>query len=217
MAKKDFLVIGLGQFGMSVAKTLARQGYGVIAIDKNKEHVQEIAEDVEYAVVGDGTDPQLLSTLGLERLDAAVIAVTNDMEASIMATITVKEMGVRKVVVKAISDMHEKIVLKLGADSVVFPERFMGERTAKNLTAGSFVDLVELSPEITIAELAVKKEWIGKSLIDLSFRKEYQINVVAVKEDDRINVSPEPDKPLSEGQILVVIGSYKSLGRLNIK
>ncbi len=217
MAKKDFLVIGLGQFGMSVAKTLARQGYGVIAIDKNKEHVQEIAEDVEYAVVGDGTDPQLLSTLGLERLDAAVIAVTNDMETSIMATITVKEMGVRKVVVKAISDMHEKIVLKLGADSVVFPERFMGERTAKNLTAGSFVDLVELSPEITIAELAVKKEWIGKSLIDLSFRKEYQINVVAVKEDDRINVSPEPDKPLSEGQILVVIGSYKSLGRLNIK
>lgn len=217
MAKKDFLVIGLGQFGMSVAKTLARQGYGVIAIDKNKEHVQEIAEDVEYAVVGDGTDPQLLSTLGLERLDAAVIAVTNDMEASIMATITVKEMGVRKVVVKAISDMHEKIVLKLGADFVVFPERFMGERTAKNLTAGSFVDLVELSPEITIAELAVKKEWIGKSLIDLSFRKEYQINVVAVKEDDKINVSPEPDKPLREGQILVVIGSYKSLGRLNIK
>ena len=217
MAKKDFLVIGLGQFGMSVAKTLARQGYGVIAIDKNKEHVQEIAEDVEYAVVGDGTDPQLLSTLGLERLDAAVIAVTNDMEASIMATITVKEMGVRKVVVKAISDMHEKIVLKLGADSVVFPERFMGERTAKNLTAGSFVDLVELSPEITIAELAVKPEWIGKSLIDLSFRKEYQINVVAVKEDDAINVSPEPDKPLRAGQILVVIGSYKSLGKLNIK
>ena len=173
MAKKDFLVIGLGQFGMSVAKTLARQGYGVIAIDKNKEHVQEIAEDVEYAVVGDGTDPQLLETLGLERLDAAVIAVTNDMETSIMATITVKEMGVRKVVVKAISDMHEKIVLKLGADSVVFPERFMGERTAKNLTAGSFVDLVELSPE--------------------------------------------PNKPLREGQILVVIGSYKSLGRLNIK
>ena len=199
MAKKDFLVIGLGQFGMSVAKTLARQGYGVIAIDKNKEHVQEIAEDVEYAVVGDGTDPQLLETLGLERLDAAVIAVTNDMETSIMATITVKEMGVRKVVVKAISDMHEKIVLKLGADSVVFPERFMGERTAKNLTAGSFVDLVELSPEITIAELAVKKEWIGKSLIDLSFRKDYQINVVAVKEDDKINVSPEPNKPLREG------------------
>ena len=217
MAKKDCLVIGLGQFGMSVAKTLARQGYGVIAIDKNKEHVQEIAEDVEYAVVGDGTDPQLLETLGLERLDAAVIAVTNDMETSIMATITVKEMGVRKVVVKAISDMHEKIVLKLGADSVVFPERFMGERTAKNLTAGSFVDLVELSPEITIAELAVKKEWIGKSLIDLSFRKDYQINVVAVKEDDKINVSPEPNKPLREGQILVVIGSYKSLGRLNIK
>ena len=217
MAKKDFLVIGLGQFGMSVAKTLARQGYGVIAIDKNKEHVQEIAEDVEYAVVGDGTDPQLLETLGLERLYAAVIAVTNDMETSIMATITVKEMGVRKVVVKAISDMHEKIVLKLGADSVVFPERFMGERTAKNLTAGSFVDLVELSPEITIAELAVKKEWIGKSLIDLSFRKDYQINVVAVKEDDKINVSPEPNKPLREGQILVVIGSYKSLGRLNIK
>lgn len=217
MAKKDFLVIGLGQFGMSVAKTLARQGYGVIAIDKNKEHVQEIAEEVEYAVVGDGTDPQLLETLGLERLDAAVIAVTNDMETSIMATITVKEMGVRKVVVKAINDMHEKIVLKLGADSVVFPERFMGERTAKNLTAGSFVDLVELSPEITIAELAVKKEWIGKSLIDLSFRKDYQINVVAVKEDDKINVSPEPDKPLREGQILVVIGSYKSLGRLNIK
>lgn len=217
MAKKDFLVIGLGQFGMSVAKTLARQGYGVIAIDKNKEHVQEIADDIEYAVVGDGTDPQLLSTLGLERLDAAVIAVTNDMEASIMATITVKEMGVRKVVVKAISDMHEKIVLKLGADSVVFPERFMGERTAKNLTAGSFVDLVELSPEITIAEVAVKKEWIGKTLIDLAFRKEYQINVVAVKEDDQINVSPEPDKPLKEGQILVVIGSYKSLGRLNIK
>ena len=217
MAKKDFLVIGLGQFGMSVAKTLARQGYGVIAIDKNKEHVQEIAEDVEYAVVGDGTDPQLLETLGLERLDAAVIAVTNDMETSIMATITVKEMGVRKVVVKAISDMHEKIVLKLGADSVVFPERFMGEHTAKNLTAGSFVDLVELSPEITIAELAVKKEWIGKSLIDLSFRKDYQINVVAVKEDDKINVSPEPNKPLREGQILVVIGSYKSLGRLNIK
>lgn len=217
MAKKDFLVIGLGQFGMSVAKTLARQGYGVIAIDKNKEHVQEIAEEVEYAVVGDGTDSQLLETLGLERLDAAVIAVTNDMETSIMATIIVKEMGVRKVVVKAISDMHEKIVLKLGADSVVFPERFMGERTAKNLTAGSFVDLVELSPEITIAELAVKKEWIGKSLIDLSFRKDYQINVVAVKEDDKINVSPEPDKPLREGQILVVIGSYKSLGRLNIK
>lgn len=216
MSKKGFLVIGLGQFGMNVARTLAKLGCDVIAIDKNEEKVQEIADEVTYAVTGDGASAGLLENLGISNLDVAIIAVTNNMESSIMATIQAKEMGVPMVMVKASNEIHKKIALKVGADRVIFPEKEMGERIAKNLAAYNFVDLVELSSEISIIETPVRDEWVGRSLIDIGFREKYSINIIAVKENGMIDVSPEPSKPLNSNQVLVLIGSYKSLKKIGM-
>lgn len=217
MAKKDFLVVGLGQFGMSVAKTLAKQGCGVITMDKDPVKTQEIADEVEYAVTSDATDAEVMENLGVSGLDGAIIAITNNMEASIMATIIAKELGVPQVIVKASSDIHRKIALKVGADHVIFPEKEMGERTARNLTAGNFVDLVELSPNISIVEMPVKEDWIGKSIVDIGFREKYAVNIIAVQTGDDIDVAPNPRTPLKEGQVLMVIASYKALARIGAR
>jgi len=217
MSKKQFLVIGLGQYGLSVARTLSNMGCEVIAVDMDEEKVQDIADEVTYAVTADATDEAVMENLGVSNMDAAVIAITNNMESSIMATIILKDLGVPKVIVKASSDIHKKIVLKVGADSVVFPEKEMGVRTAKNLTATNFVDLVELSSDFSIIEVPVQPEWSGRSIRDIGFRERYNINIIAIKDGQKISVSPDPYEPLSRNDYLVLIGDNKSLRKLEIR
>ena len=216
MVKKEFLVLGLGKFGMSIAKTLSKLGCQVIAVDRNEEKIQDIADSVTYAVAADVTDADVLKNLGISNLDAAVIAISNDMEASIMATIIVKELGVPMVLAKASNDVHKKILLKIGADTVVFPEIEMGTRVARNLVSGDFVDLIELSSNFSIIETYVRKSWIGMSLRSIGFREKYKINVIAIKEGNNINVSPNPNEPLREQQMLILLGENKSLKELDI-
>ena len=214
--KRDFVVFGLGKFGRSVAESLSINGCDVLAIDKNEEIIQDMASTVTHAVQADVTDQDALNALGVRNFDAAIIAISNDMQSSIMATILVKDMGVPYVLAKAQNEIHKKVLEKVGADKVVFPEREIGIRIANNLISDNFVDYIELSEDYSIVEVSILGEWIGKSLEDLHMRTKYGMNVMAIKHGANINITPGPNVTLQEGDVLVVIGSNKDLKKINI-
>ncbi len=214
-SRKDFVVFGLGKFGRSVAQTLAENGCDVLAIDKSEEIIQDVADFVTHAVQADVTDIDALSALGIRNFEVAVVAISNDMQSSIMSTILAKEMGVEYVVAKAQNDIHKKVLEKVGADRVIFPEREIGVRIANNLTSDSFVDFIELSEDFSIVELEVKTHWKGKTLRELDMRNAYGLNVIGMRQGDNMTITPGPDKLLEIGEILIVIGSNKNLKKLS--
>ncbi|NBG88576.1 potassium channel family protein [Isachenkonia alkalipeptolytica] len=211
---KQFVVIGCGRFGGSVAKSLSKLGHDVLAIDKDEKIVQNISEHVTHAVQSSGTDEQALHSLGIKNFDVAIISIGTDIQTSILSTLIAKEAGINYIVAKAQGNLHAKVLYKIGADRVVFPEREMGERVAHNLVAHNIIDYIELSKEYSIMELEVPKNWVGKSLIDLDLRVKHGINVMAIKHDEEINISPEADDELDHDDILVVIGHVKDLGKI---
>ena len=215
MKEKSYAVIGLGQFGMSVAETLAESDCDVLAIDAREENIQEIADKVTYAVRADVREPEVLRTLGVQNVDVAVIAVAENMEASIMATMQAKELGVPYVLAKAMNALHGKILEKIGADRVIYPEQSMGMRVARNLMSGGFLDVFELSTEFSMAEFPVPTEWIGKSLQELQLRESHDINIIAIKVGDDVEINLDPVKPLEADWHLMAIGKNKVLERLN--
>ncbi|MCT4599138.1 MAG: TrkA family potassium uptake protein [Vallitalea sp.] len=215
--KRDFVVFGLGKFGRSVAESLSLNGCDVLAIDKNEEIIQDIASTVTHAVQADVTDQDALTALGVRNFDAAIVAISNDMQSSIMATILVKELGVPYVLAKAQNEIHKKVLEKVGADKVVFPEREIGVRIANNLISENFVDYIELSEDYSIVEISILDEWVGNNLRDLNMRAKYGINVMAIRKGVNITITPGPDVILEEGDILVVIGSNKDLKKINIE
>lgn len=215
MKEKSYAVIGLGQFGMSVAETLAESDCDVLAIDAREENIQEIADKVTYAVRADVREPEVLRTLGVQNVDVAVIAVAENMEASIMATMQAKELGVPYVLSKAMNALHGKILEKIGADRVIYPEQSMGLRVARNLMSGGFLDVFELSTEFSMAEFPVPTEWVGKSLQELQLRESHDINIIAIKVGDDVEINLDPVKPLEADWHLMAIGKNKVLERLN--
>ena len=215
MKEKSYAVIGLGQFGMSVAETLAESDCDVLAIDAREENIQEIADKVTYAVRADVREPEVLRTLGVQNVDVAVIAVAENMEASIMATMQAKELGVPYVLAKAMNALHGKILEKIGADRVIYPEQSMGLRVARNLMSGGFLDVFELSTEFSMAEFPVPTEWVGKSLQELQLRESHDINIIAIKGGDDVEINLDPVKPLEADWHLMAIGKNKVLERLN--
>ncbi|MCI7628573.1 MAG: TrkA family potassium uptake protein [Blautia glucerasea] len=215
MKEKSYAVIGLGQFGMSVAETLAESDCDVLAIDAREESIQEIADKVTYAVRADVREPEVLRTLGVQNVDVAVIAVAENMEASIMATMQAKELGVPYVMAKAMNALHGKILEKIGADRVIYPEQSMGLRVARNLMSGGFLDVFELSTEFSMAEFPVPAEWVGKSLQELQLRESHDINIIAIKVGDDVEINLDPVKPLEADWHLMAIGKNKVLERLN--
>ena len=215
MKEKSYAVIGLGQFGMSVAETLAESDCDVLAIDAREENIQEIADKVTYAVRADVREPEVLRTLGVQNVDVAVIAVAENMEASIMATMQAKELGVPYVLAKAMNALHGKILEKIGADRVIYPEQSMGLRVARNLMSGGFLDVFELSTEFSMAEFPVPTEWIGRSLQELQLRESHDINIIAIKVGDDVEINLDPVKPLEADWHLMAIGKNKVLERLN--
>ena len=215
MKEKSYAVIGLGQFGMSVAETLAESDCDVLAIDAREENIQEIADKVTYAVRADVREPEVLRTLGVQNVDVAVIAVAENMEASIMATMQAKELGVPYVLAKAMNALHGKILEKIGADRVIYPEQSMGLRVARNLMSGGFLDVFELSTEFSMAEFPVPMEWVGKSLQELQLRESHDINIIAIKVGDDVEINLDPVKPLEADWHLMAIGKNKVLERLN--
>lgn len=178
---KQYIVIGCGRFGSSVASTMHLLGHQVMAIDKNEDSVQSISDKVTHSLIVDVTDEQALRSLGLGNFDVAVVAIGSDIRASIMATLIAKEMGVELIICKAKDELQAKVLYKIGADRVVFPERDMGVRVAHNLVSDNILDHIELDPEYSIVEIVTPNSWVGKTLIELELRARYEITVLAIK------------------------------------
>lgn len=216
MANNDFVVFGLGKFGRSVAYTLVENGKEVLAIDLNEEVIQEVSDNVTHAVQADVTDGDALKALGVGNFDVAVIAISNNLQASIMSTILAKELGVPYILAKAQNDIHKRVLEKVGADKVIFPEREIGVRIANNLISENFVDYIELSDDYSIVEIAVLDEWVGNTLKEINMRVTYGINVMAIRKGDSISITPGPDLVLQSSDVLVVIGSNDNLRKINV-
>ena len=211
MKERSYAVIGLGQFGMTVALTLAEANGDVLAIDENDDNVQDIAEKVTYAVKADVREPGILQSLGVQNVDVAVIAVAENMEASITATMQVKELGVPFVMAKAMTSLHGRILEKIGADKVIYPEQSMGLRVARNLMSGGYLDVFELSAEFSMAEFSMPVSWIGKNLADLNVRERFHINIIGIKQGENVTVDLDPSEPLPDNCSIIAIGKNKDL------
>ncbi|MEG1741298.1 MAG: TrkA family potassium uptake protein [Acetivibrio sp.] len=214
MKNKEFVVFGLGRFGKSVAITLAESGCEVLVVDNNEDKIHDIADIVTYAVKADVTDAETLSTLGIGNFDGAVIAIGEHLEASVLGTILVKEMGIPFVLAKVQTETQAKVLMKVGADKVVFPEKETGIRIANKLIHGNFFDAVELSSTYSLMEINTKEEWIGHTLKELDLRKKYDINVIGIKNDGKLNINPLAEEVISKDDVLVVIGENEQLSRL---
>lgn len=212
---KQYVVIGCGRFGSSVATTLYLLGHEVMAVDKNYDIVQDIADKVTHAVQADAIDENTMRSLGIRNFDIAVISIGSDVQASTMATLIAKELGVKYVICKAQNELQAKVLYKIGADRVVFPERDMGVRVAHNLVSENVLDHIELDPNYSIVEIVTPSDWIGKSLMELDLRAKYGINVMAVKHNKEIDISPAPNAKFQKGDILVVIGENTKINKIS--
>lgn len=208
---KQFVVIGLGRFGLSLAKTLYDLGHDVLGIDIDEEIVQNVADSITHAVKADATDENVLKALGVRNFDVAVVSIGNDIQASILVTLILKEMGIKYVVAKAQNELHGKVLYKIGADRIVFPERDMGIRVAHNLTLSNILDYIQLSPEYSIIEISAISSWFNKSLSQLDIRRKYGLNVIAIKRDGDVIISPSGDDVILKGDVLAVVGKKRDI------
>jgi trk system potassium uptake protein TrkA len=211
---KQFVVIGCGRFGSSVARTLYSLGYDVLAIDENEDVIQGIADSVTHAVQVDATDETSLKSLGIRNFDVAVVTIGSDIQSSILITLIAKELGIKYVVTKAQNELHAKVLYKIGADRVVFPERDMGVRVAHNLVSSNILDYIEVAPDYSIVEISALKEWEGKNLKDLNMRAKYGINVMAIKHGSEINISPNALDMINKDDVLVVVGHNDDIQKI---
>ena len=214
--KKQFAVIGLGRFGTSVALTLQMLGNDVLAIDSDEDRVQRISDQVTHVVQADTTDENSLLTLGLRNFDAVVVAIGADVQANVATTLLLKELGVPYIVAKASNALHGKMLEKIGADRVVYPERDMGQRVAHSLISSNVLDYIELSPSLSLVEVTAPAIFVGHCLQQTNMRALYGVNVVAIKRYDLLIVPPNPDEVIQESDILIVIGSTEGLQRLEV-
>lgn len=211
---QSYAVFGLGRYGRAVAKELVDNGAEVLAVDVNEELVNDAIADIPYCKCADITEPEVIKQLGIANIDVVIIAMASSLEASVMATMLCKEIGVKIVIAKCATDMDCKILSKVGADRVVFPESESGIRLAKNLLSSGFVDIMDLSNDVSMIELEVRPEWDGKSLLELNLRKKYSINVVAIIHDGTVDTDIDPEKPLSRSMRLIVIANPSRLRKL---
>ncbi len=212
--KKQYVIIGLGRFGSSVAQTLVEQGAEVLVIDDSEEKINQAASYATHAIQMDATDEQALQSLGIRNFDVACVCI-GEVQSSIMITLLCKQQGVDLVLAKAGSELHAKVLYKMGADKVIFPERDTGVRIAHNMLSSNILDFIELSPDYGIAEFEVYEKWIGQSIMELDFRRKYGLNIVAIRHaDSTINVNPMANDTLASGDAIVVIGSEEQIGKL---
>lgn len=208
---KNFAVIGCGRFGSSVATTLYKLGYDVLAIDSDEETIQNISNSVTKAVVVPNPDENTLKELGIGSCDVVIVSIGSDVEASVITTLIVKEIGVPYILCKAGSDIQAKILYKIGANKVITPEREMGIKVAQTLVSENILDKMTVDPSCTILEVITPKQWVGKTLMELNIRKRYSLNVVAIKKKDVFNIIPDPNEPLKEKSIMLLVGNNKDL------
>lgn len=211
---KTYAVFGLGRYGMAVAKELIDNGVELIAVDSDMAKVNAAASELPLCKCADITDAEVIKQLGIGNIDVVIIAMASNLEASVMAVTLCKEAGVKTVIAKCGNEMHKKILERVGADVVVFPENESGVRLAKNLLSSGFVDMITLSKDFAMIELEVRPEWVGKSLLELHLRKKYEINVVAIKRGDILTVNINPEEKLVADSSLIVIANPSKLSKL---
>ncbi len=215
MEKKQYIVIGLGRFGRSVARNLEANGCMVLAVDKEEKNVNLVAEFVTRAVCLDITDEDAVEELGLGNFDGAIVAIGQSLDAAVLGVMWAKEQGVPNVIAKAYDDTQGKILTKVGADEIVYPEREMGDHLAKALAFGNFLDAVELTADYSIAEVTVLPEWDGRNLRELRLRDKYHINVIAVKRNHDLEINPSAEEIIRDGDALVLLGKNEVLKKLS--
>ena len=211
---KSYIVIGLGRFGTEVAIRLCQLGCEVLAVDRENDPVQQISSDVTHAVVADARDVNVLKALGAAEFDCGIVAIGGDLAESVLTTMSLKELGVPTVVCKAHDDVHAQVLKKLGADRVVIPEKENAQRLAKSLSSENVLDYIELSDDYGIIDVPAPQSWVGQSLRDLNVRAKLGVNILAVKREGKINVSPSADFAIEEGDILVILGDNQALRRV---
>ncbi|MDN4073608.1 potassium channel family protein [Fictibacillus terranigra] len=214
MVKRQYAVIGLGRFGGSVCRALSEQGMEVLGIDMDEERVNEYSSIATQAVIADSTDEGVLKSLGIRNFEHVIVAIGENLQASILTTLILKDMGISKITVKAQNDYHERVLVKIGADRIIHPERDMGVRIAHQVVSKNVLDYLELSDEYSIAEMAAGDKMSGKSLQEMNIRAKYGCNVVAIKRGNEVVVSPHADQEVEKGDILIVIGGEKDISRL---
>ncbi len=202
---KSYAVFGLGRYGLAVAKELVNNGAEVLAVDLDESIVNSAIADIPFCKCADITDLEIIKQLGVADIDVVIVAMANNLEASVMTVMLCKEVGVKTVIAKCANETHGKILSKVGADKVVFPEKESGTRLAKNLLSSGFIDVIELSNDVSIIELDVKPEWAGKTLVELNLRKKYAINVIAIRQENNLQINIDPTTKLDKNMQLVVV------------
>ncbi|MBQ9107759.1 MAG: TrkA family potassium uptake protein [Clostridia bacterium] len=211
---KSYAVFGLGRYGIAVAKELVNNGADVLAVDIDEDIVNSAVADIPFCRCADITDPEVIKQLGISNVDVVVVAMANNLEASVMSVILCKEAGVKMVIAKCADEMQGKILCKVGADKVVYPENESGVRLAKNLLSAGMVDLIDLSDDISVIEIPVREKWVGKTLIELDLRKKYAINIIAIRNGEDILINVDPNVQLSSEMQLVVIINKTNINKL---
>ncbi|WP_010493646.1 potassium channel family protein [Paenibacillus elgii] len=211
MKRSQYAVIGLGRFGSSLAKELIKLGYEVLGIDKDEEAVEEMSDDLTHVVVADATDEDVIRSLGIRNFDCVVVSIGDNIQASILTAILLKDSGVGMVVAKALSELHGKVLQKIGVDRVIYPERDMGIRVAHQLVSPNLLDYIELSKDYTIAELAVPRSLNGRSLKELDPRARYGCSVVAINKKSGVIIAPTAEDMVEERDVMVVIGTNEQI------
>jgi trk system potassium uptake protein TrkA len=221
MKKQTFAVIGLGRFGSAMARTLTELGQDVIGIDSDAERVQKHADLIRSAIELDANDERALRTAGVQDVDVAVISIGENIEASLLAVMLVKDLGVRRIIAKAVTTLHGRILERIGVDRVIFPEREMAIRVAHSLVVANVLDYIELSRDFSIIEMPAPREFVGKSLKQLQLRNKFGLTLIAIKRkmagSDRevTNVAPAADDEILDGDVLALLGSNDRLAQLD--
>ena len=211
---KSYAVFGLGRYGLAVAKELVNNGAEVLAVDADESIVNSAISDIPFCKCADVTDAETIKQLGIANMDVVIIAMANNLEASVMSAMLCKEIGVKTEIAKCANEMHRKILSKVGVDKVVFPESESGTRLAKNLLSSGFIDIIELSNDVSLIELEVKPEWVGKTLVELNLRKKYGVNVIAIRQANNLEINIDPTMQLNKDMQLVVIVNASKLNKL---
>ncbi len=209
-----YAVFGLGRYGFAVAKELADSGAEVLAVDIREQTVNDAASVIPVCKCADITDPETIKQLGISNVDTVIIAMAGSLEASVLATAHCKEAGVKTVIAKCANETHRNILLRVGADKVVFPENESGVRLAKNLLSAGFVDMIELSKDVSMVEMDVKPSWVGRTLIDLDLRSKHTLNVIAIRQNGDVSIDIDPRRALEENMKLLVVANTAKLNKI---
>lgn len=214
MKRKSFAVIGAGRFGSTLAQALAEMGHDVLVVDNDEQKVQELSDKVTHAVQADSTNEQTLKTLGITNFDVVIVGIGVDLQASILTSLILKELGAKFILAKARTILHGKLLEKIGVDRVVFPERDMGLRIARHLSEMNVLDCINFSQDYSVSEVIAPKKMIGKSLRELDLRARYGVNVIAIRSGEKINISPLADDVINKDDLLIIIGENKAIEKL---